>query len=352
MIVSYFAVFISFLIFIKNGYGKLSQAPVVHTNFMTTSDEVVRFAGLSFNGNIIGFVVASEMNNGRDISITYSSILENKWITKYKAIKSPINSPCLISSIFVDDDEITVIFRSNATYFISRSTDGIEWESPKEIITKKPLPLVFSYYSGAPMHLHDSNEKMIFVCGNNEDDKRGSGNQVLIKCAFSYDKGNSWVLRTFDIIEDFEIIFASKIFFAANKMYILSIANYNEEVYFVCSEFTSDTNTCLMNLSEVSKDYEIDTIFETSGSVISLQILYNEYAYLCKLMENGQCHIINEVPVGRNYSVVINNANNIYIIIEGNSSGVDIVHFYDKQDSYVPYNASEISVRDITEEIL
>lgn len=354
MLILFFVILFSFFIYIKDGYGKLSQMSVSKTDLLVNQDEIIRFAGISFKGSMFGFFIDNNRNNGRDVSIVYSSFPDNTWKTKYNVLSSPTDYPSLISSIFVDEEEIIVIFRSDTAYFLSRSSDGMEWTSPKEIITEQPLPLVFSFYSGSLLNQTESNQKIIFTCANDVDDakKEVSETQVIMICAFSYDKGNSWTIQKFTTTEKEEkTIFAEKIFFANNQLYILSILDYTTEVYFVCLEITKDNNSCIMNSSEVAEDYEIDTIFETNGYVMCLKILYNEFAYLCKLIENGKCHFISEVPVGRNYNVIANDNNGISIVIE-KAYSVDLVQFCDKQDTYVPYNASEISVRDITEEIL
>ncbi|GAB67144.1 hypothetical protein PCYB_111650, partial [Plasmodium cynomolgi strain B] len=110
-----------------------------------------------------------------------------------------------IFSVFTTDDEIIVIFRCSNIYYIAKMGGEKLWKNIKQVtFSDFPVDAIPAVYSGSYLLMNSEYEKFILVCAREDPNgiKRGSDGEVkavpfselqlLGRCKFSFDEGNTW----------------------------------------------------------------------------------------------------------------------------------------------------------------
>lgn len=277
----------------------------------------VRFLNVTFKDAIFAFLVSKDIEEAKDILVFQSMNGGKSWKKNDEVIRSPCGEMSVVHYIFVEENEIVLIFVSNEQTFITKSENGSKWEIPQKI-NENFFDNKMGYYSGKAVEIAKNKKPVIFMCIDNntyvKDDIVSDG-----ECAFSYDKGNTWIRNSYFFVKNNigKINYENP--FVYNGFFFFSIHLFSKDrySYVMCNKYEEEQNFYCDEAPFTAPGYEISHVIAMKDYLYA--ILSNETEKKIGISKDG-VHFYNfgEVPEGKEYNFILINDSYFLLVLSNN----------------------------------
>lgn len=313
------AIFLSFLLFAITCYADVpsSIAESVKTDLMLSHVSTIHFTEMSFKNKLFRFSVYPLRKDGRSIDISIGSSDGMRWTENREVIGHPGTEMIHVYSTFVINNELYLFFYAGKNY-MTKTDDGIHWDLLLETFKGDFSNTITT--SGYPVDLYGNGKKYIFVCTRMVKDAHKHKTRKG-ECAFSSDKGKTWMMKYVHLTDEYIHSYILKIFYHNGSLHALVTSDDGEKKYvFGCSESSNRYILCGTLELKYLKNYEIMNVSSTFGYLT--MILKSGDDYFRSVSYDGKrADDIEQIPNGQFHEIITTDNYSGLILYE---TGTDI----------------------------